>query len=328
MAVVTATAASSVGQARGLAQTVTNGCLVNVPTLATPSDTITDTGECYKGGKTILTTFTHSYVQKDYGGEICGSFSNLPGRNFTPRITGTFYVQTSFTAAPLHKSSGIRATTRRATLTLGHWQTQCGKLDPANPPQASSLCMYKFVVGGDSCGELVLDNGYEGPVLPRWGGMPMIIGDAVYSPPMISPNGPCSEQINGATHSWMGFPVRFAVWHCPGGIVIAPQVTIYYYPPGSSTVCLGANIPASLGYTVGPANTAGDERFTYFKLPADWRTWGGRIAIIDDALIRNHNGDTLQVHGMYTTIAHEYADMFKDLKGSVDGCSELANFRN
>lgn len=324
-------------QASGLSLKVNSGCKILAPPQVGPSptNTVSMKGECFKAGHTILTVVKYSYQQTDYAGAECNSVSNKPGRSFIPQTKGTFYVLANFTVAPLYKSSGVKPrSTGWIQLKLGHWQLQCGKLDASSSPSPGSLCDFSLPhlpvsaslmqnsggnVANDVCGQVTRDHSYQGQI-PQWNGLPLIVGNSVFSPSIASPGGSCVVKPQGPKGQWMAQTVQYETWVCAGGFVVAPMVTVYYYPPGSTAVCQGAKARPSDDFTAGEDTLFQGGEYAHFSLPADWQTWGGKLIIVYTSQIFDQGGLLTN-----RTIGHEYAGRTVNLSGSANGCAELTS---
>jgi len=310
---------------------VTNGCVAGTPVIGpSPSYTVTlKQHQCYKAGHTIPTATRFTYKQLDYGGSACGSPVSNSGPSFTPRLKTTFYVSVNFTVSPLKSGTGIRPrSTGWKQLQTGHWQLQCGKL--VNPfPTRYDVCGINPDArppgGNYECDFNILDDSFQSKPMPRFGGMPMQIGNTIYPPKLLIPSGTCSEKVEYKT-TLMTSPTTMSAWSCPGNLLVDTQLIVFYFPPGSSTVCPGpraGNLPNP--YTVGPVSTIPSETFTHVLLPPGAASWGGHAQFVFHELVHPFDGK-IQKNGFPITVAEQYANIDVQFSGTQNGCNQMSQF--
>lgn len=323
--VLVALAASSISvavvRASGLHRAVINGCTVTAPKVSRPSDTIAVVAKCYKQGKFFTPVVSYSYIQTDVGGFTCGPAINKTGPSFTPRVANTFYAKVTYTVRAPSWVKGVKPMAPKTFLvTLGHWQTQCGKLVMDDLPTPDDLCGYKFVTNeGDACGSFISDDGYNGlhpdAPLPQQGSKPLRVGSTVYAPVLLSSGGRCTEEAQGPKFLWMGKMLQHAVFHC-GKTMVLQTATVYYYPSSSGQLCTAdeGNLP--------------NDGYSHFTLPDDWQTWSGQLTVVFEALVfpPGQQQATLR-NGRFYMPNREYASAVFNLSGWKSGCSELGDIQ-
>ena len=309
---------------------VANGCVAGVPKMGpSPSFSVTlSKHQCYKSGRAIPTGVSYVYKQLDYGESACGSVVSNRGPAFTPRLNTTYYVLADFTVRPLKTTVGVKSkSTGWTRLQMGRWQLQCGRY-PSVMPSRSDVCgINPDAQRGDGsyeCEYRVDDPAYASKSLPRFGGMPMQLGNAVYPPKLIMPSGTCTERIIFRSHL-MGVQNNVASWSCPDHMLVDTELIIYYFPPGSSSVCVGPHVTSSNPYTVGPQTTVPDERFTRVQLPQAASNWGGHAQFVFHETVHPKDG-TLQVNGAPLTIAEQWSNLDVQFPGTANGCAQMTQF--
>ena len=274
------------------------GCVLQAPRLS--SGLVSDSARCQSNGKPVLARLSYTYRQLDQQKSVC-SAADGTGASFKPKIPGTYTLQVTFTAKPAVRNSLVRVS-RSKSFALGSRVTNCTKLKSSNPLPPEQMCGYQFSTG-ETCGVAVRKTSDTEP-LPTWDSKPTIVGNTVYAPTFASLSARCSEtvQVPLSKHlTWLGEPVYSAYYTCGNGMLLAPQVFVYYAPNGvfDNSSCSAKTNTIQLG-----------GEFTRFSVPADW---GGNLAVVWEMLIYDK--------GLF--LGYIYADNSFQLTGTVNGCPEL-----
>ena len=301
------------------------GCSAGSVRLAASDRVVLTKYGCRKNSRRIPTAVTYDYSQLDYGRGVCGSSSGR-GASFAPKIAGSFYLRVNFTVRPAHPTRRVRpVSTGVREMTLRHWQVQCATY-PATFPSRSEICDVnpnkQRPDGTYECNFDVLDPAYANIPLPRFAGMPLLIGHAIYSPRLFIPqSGRCTEHPYGNAMV-MGGEGDFAWWDCPNHMLVETQLTVYYFPPGSESVCTAPDLfdPTPLAYTVGPLSTVPNESFLRVQLPADFIMWGG------DAEVAFHENVYPNSGLIKASVAEQWANIDVRFIGSENACAEMIPF--
>jgi hypothetical protein len=298
-------AGASHGAAKGASA---SGCFVKAPSLNATKTKVVAGGYCLVRGKRMSATLKYGVSQEDSGRYPCGKTLTGSGSS-APLSSGIYRATATFQAVSRTKVGGkyLRSKPVTKVFVIGGNDWQCGKLDPGNPPTASVMCDQRAnpqILA--NCGRLFLmGTSGSSASFPMWGSMPLVVGQEVLAPSILSPSGSCRgrDAIPSSTKgTMMGLPVHADSWRCSDGWFVPPELSLYFYPSDGSASCS----------FVGRTSLLYGGELSRFSLPKDSADWGGQLNIVW-RMQPNKGGDTASMISVKVISFH----------GSNNACSEL-----